>query len=70
MMFEACAAVLAARAKRGAAAKNEPFVIADYGTADGMFKHMQNKNDFPHKAAHDLIYCTHGPKFLSETQCA
>lgn len=34
MMFEACSAVLASRAKRGAAAKNEPFVIADYGTAD------------------------------------
>ena len=34
IMMEACASVLAARAKRGAAAVREPFVIADYGAAD------------------------------------
>ena len=35
MMMEACKAVLAARAKRGAPAAKEPFVVADYGAADG-----------------------------------
>ena len=35
IMVEACKAVLEARAKRGAKAAKEPFVVADYGAADG-----------------------------------
>jgi len=35
IVMEACAAVLAARAQRGADVAKEPFVIADYGAADG-----------------------------------
>jgi len=34
IVMEACAAVLAARAQRGADVAKEPFVIADYGAAD------------------------------------